>query len=203
MLFEPLENRQFLSATLDTAGLLTVTGTDAKDAITVAKAPDGKLVVTERTVSATGRVTVRRTAFKFADVKAITVDAKAGNDVVTLLPGITVAATLTGGVGNDTLVGGAGADTLSGGLGNDRLIGNAGKDTLDGGDGNDWLSGGAGDDTLAGGAGNDFFLAAGGGKDTIDGGANAAPTKYVPGDVAVVDASDVVTNVEKVLKPTA
>ena len=95
MLFESLENRQFLSATLDAAGLLIVTGTDAKDAITVAKAPDGKLVVTERTVSAAGRMTVKRTAFKFADVKAITVDAKGGNDVVTLLPGITVAATIT------------------------------------------------------------------------------------------------------------
>jgi serralysin len=36
--------------------------------------------------------------------------------------------TLSGGTGNDWLIGGAGSDTLSGGTGNDRLTGNGGSD---------------------------------------------------------------------------
>ena len=49
--------------------------------------------------------------------------------------------------------------TLTGGTGNDILIGRDGQaDTLNGGDGNDWLVGGTGNDTLTGGAGADRFL---------------------------------------------
>jgi len=54
--------------------------------------------------------------------------------------------TLSGGDGNDTLVGGAGDDTLLGGNGSDDLVGGAGNDVLIGGDGNDGLTGGVGDD---------------------------------------------------------
>ena len=50
-------------------------------------------------------------------------------------------------VGNDQLVGGAGADTLRGGAGNDSLAGIAGADLLDGGTGADLMAGGQGDDT--------------------------------------------------------
>ncbi|MDO9438324.1 calcium-binding protein, partial [Hydrogenophaga sp.] len=83
---------------------------------------------------------------------------------------------LTGGVGNDTIVGYAsddelfgleGSDSLSGEDGNDTLHGGAGGDVLKGGDGNDRLNGGAdndylqgnaGDDTLHGGTGNDVLI---------------------------------------------
>lgn len=47
------------------------------------------------------------------------------------------------------------AGTLSGGFGNDTLIGSAGADTLQGGDGDDTLAGGLGADSLQGGAGVD------------------------------------------------
>lgn len=59
--------------------------------------------------------------------------------------------------GNDSLVGGIGADTLNGLGGNDTLIGNFGHDALSGGDGDDLLVGGVGVDVLAGGAGSDTF----------------------------------------------
>ncbi|MDO9434616.1 calcium-binding protein, partial [Hydrogenophaga sp.] len=83
---------------------------------------------------------------------------------------------LTGGVGNDTIVGYAsddelfgreGSDSLSGEDGNDTLHGGAGGDVLKGGDGhdrlnggadNDYLQGNAGDDTLHGGTGNDVLI---------------------------------------------
>jgi Ca2+-binding RTX toxin-like protein len=65
------------------------------------------------------------------------------------------------GTGNtiaNTLFGGAGNDTLAGLAGDDRLIGGVGADTLYGGDGNDILDGGTGADTLYGGLGNDTYV---------------------------------------------
>jgi Ca2+-binding RTX toxin-like protein len=52
------------------------------------------------------------------------------------------------GTGNDTLIGGSGAEELHGGPGNDLIKGGAGDDTLVGGPGNDTLAGEAGDDTI-------------------------------------------------------
>jgi uncharacterized repeat protein (TIGR01451 family) len=77
--------------------------------------------------------------------------------------------TLAGGAGNDTLLGGDGNDTLLGGAGNDTLDGCAGADSLLGGDGKDILNGGAGVDTLLGGAGDDT-LTGGPGVDILMGG---------------------------------
>ena len=56
---------------------------------------------------------------------------------------------VTGGTGNDTIVGNA----LS-----NNLVGLGGNDTLDGGEGNDTLDGGTGTDKLIGGAGNDIYV---------------------------------------------
>lgn len=61
---------------------------------------------------------------------------------------------LTGGAGNDTLVGNSAVNTLNGGDGNNLLLGGAGVDTLTGGAGNDDLDGGLGADTLNGGGGS-------------------------------------------------
>lgn len=73
--------------------------------------------------------------------------------------------------GNDTLIGGAGNDSLDGGVGNDRLEGQDGNDTLLGGAGDDLLTGLAGADLMDGGAGNDsLYSFAGQGPDTIRGG---------------------------------
>jgi Ca2+-binding RTX toxin-like protein len=87
---------------------------------------------------------------------------------------------LTGGHGDDVLVGnnvahvlvgGAGDDVLKGQEGNDQLTGGTGQDSLSGGDGNDTLSGGSSDDMLAGGEGND----------TVDGGADGDTLAGGPG----------------------
>jgi Ca2+-binding RTX toxin-like protein len=83
---------------------------------------------------------------------------------------------MSGGVDNDVLVGGSGADhllgdggndALDGGAGDDIMLGGAGNDALDGGSGTDLLQGGAGDDILAGGAGGDTFVFTGGGGNDV------------------------------------
>ena len=56
---------------------------------------------------------------------------------------------VTGGIGNDTLLGDTGANTLSGLAGNDILNGREGNDILIGGAGADQLTGGLGSDTAS------------------------------------------------------
>jgi Ca2+-binding RTX toxin-like protein len=56
-----------------------------------------------------------------------------------------------GGVGNDTVTGGAGHDVIFGDTGNDTLTGAAGNDVLIGGSGSDRLVGSAGHDILVAG----------------------------------------------------
>jgi Ca2+-binding RTX toxin-like protein len=219
MQIESLENRQLLSATLNTTtGALTVTGTAGNDGVYVNQISQTQLAVTERSRTGLNAVSVKVTKFNVADVKSISIDTLGGNDEVFIGRGITAPATINGGDGNDRIFAGAGSDTINGGAGNDllsggagddkinggdgydNLLGGAGKDTLNGDAGKDRLDGGLGDDTLNGGAGNDLILAVGGGKDTIDGGTNDTPVKGRPGDVAIVDASDIVTGVERVIK---
>jgi Ca2+-binding RTX toxin-like protein len=84
-----------------------------------------------------------------------------------------------GGAGNDTIIGGNGAESFWGASGNDSLVGGDGADTLydgsgndiiAGGDGNDVIYGEAGIDSIDGGNGNDVIFG-GAGSDTIDAGA--------------------------------
>lgn len=109
----------------------------------------------------------------FADpTGSLTINAGAGNDRVTInaLDGGAIGATLNGGDGSDTLVGGTLGDVLNGGADNDVINGNAGSDTAKGGDGNDTILGGGSSDFLEGNAGNDRVLGHSG-DDTLEGGA--------------------------------
>jgi Ca2+-binding RTX toxin-like protein len=64
---------------------------------------------------------------------------------------------LNGEAGNDTLDGGGGNDTLVGDTETDKLLGGAGSDKLNGGAGLDYLDGGTGADTMDGGDGDDYY----------------------------------------------
>ena len=76
-----------------------------------------------------------------------------------------ISSTVSGGAGNDVIVGGAGADylrgddgndSITGGAGFDDINGNKGNDTASGGEGNDWVVGGQDNDLLSGDNGNDI-----------------------------------------------
>jgi Ca2+-binding RTX toxin-like protein len=97
-------------------------------------------------------------------VARIAVDARAGDDSVRIdeSNGVftdTIATTIDGGAGNDTLAGGAGVEKLLGGDGNDTIDGNGGNDVAlmgagddtfvwDPGDGSDIVEGQTGLDTM-------------------------------------------------------
>jgi hypothetical protein len=102
-----------------------------------------------------------------SDVERVT--GGAGNDRIV---GNTDANQLDGGLGDDALDGRDGNDALAGSTGDDTLDGGPGNDTVAGGDGNDALAGSTGDDTLDGGAGNDA-VDGGAGNDHLTGGSGA------------------------------
>ncbi|HWH93845.1 MAG TPA: calcium-binding protein [Baekduia sp.] len=85
--------------------------------------------------------------------------------------GSALAATITGGPGNEHLRGTNVADVIDGNAGNDHIWGRGGDDQLTGGPGNDRIFGGPGNDTIAGVQGNDW-LSGGPGDDTVTGDAN-------------------------------
>jgi Ca2+-binding RTX toxin-like protein len=163
---QPLEPRRLLSAAvtavMGTDGVIVVTGTGHGDEIAIVQHAPGAQAYD---VLANGAV-----VGQFAASSAIRVEARGGDDVVSVADGITLPATVVGGVGNDQITGGAGDDSLDGGGDRDRLTGGAGNDTLSGGQGQDGLHGGDGNDTLEGGKGRDG-LAGDAGDDAISGGA--------------------------------
>lgn len=71
------------------------------------------------------------------DTESFKLNARGGNDTLTVSPGFPTAVAADGGDGNDTLDSGDGHDILLGGSGNDLLRGGGGSDLLDGGFGND------------------------------------------------------------------
>ena len=65
---------------------------------------------------------------------------------------------ITGGLGNDTLIGDSQPNVLNGGSGDDILLGMAGNDTINGGNGRDMVFGGTGSDLLHGNNGDDLLI---------------------------------------------
>jgi hypothetical protein len=184
---EQLEPRRFLDATAVLAdGVLTVTGTDARDAIHVSLDRDN---VEQLHV----RLGQSDNLFDLNAVESIVINAGAGNDRIVISErtgSVYVPLTIDAGAGNDTIVTGSGNDVIVAGLGNDRVTTGAGDDQLDGGDGNDRLTGGGDDDLILAGAGRDR-LAGGAGSDNLDGGGgNDAISTGVGTDAVAADATN-------------
>jgi Ca2+-binding RTX toxin-like protein len=110
--------------------------------------------------------------FPRSQVSTIVADGGFGDDVIVVDSSVgNINASLEGGTGKDRLeFYGNGDDVeMSGGPGNDFLIGGDGNEKMDGGPDNDLLIGGAGNDQLLGNTGNDKLFA-GLGNDFVDGG---------------------------------
>jgi Ca2+-binding RTX toxin-like protein len=135
-------------------GVLTITGDNQDNTITVSRDAAGALLVNG------GAVSIKRGAPTAANTKLIQVFGAAGNDMLALdeTNGALPKANLYGGAGNDTLSGGAGNDQLFGAAGNDTFLGKGGVDLMFGGAGNDLLTGGAGNDQAFGQAGDDRMV---------------------------------------------
>lgn len=80
-----------------------------------------------------------------------------GNDYITGNLSDAVARVLNGNAGNDTVIGGLGADQINGGTGNDLINGYGGNDIIHGGAGDDTDGGGSGDDVIFADSGNDVL----------------------------------------------
>jgi Ca2+-binding RTX toxin-like protein len=181
-------------------GVLTLTGTDDADTITVHQElePAGGDPIANPDVIARFHYSIRRGEQVIASgsvesagkIRLIRIQAGDGNDVVDVaaktfaLPAVvgvtavTVPVTVDGSSGNDRIYGGAGDDRLSGSYGDDEVDGGGGDDALGavylGGhsvnQSNGFYRGEQGNDRLTGGEGDDVF-SAGEGDDVVTGGA--------------------------------
>jgi Ca2+-binding RTX toxin-like protein len=141
-------------------GVLTIEGTKAGDKIAL-RLQAGYPGILQVDVGDDGSADF---SFDRTRVAAIAVDAGAGDDLVRIDESNgaftdTIATTLDGGAGDDTIAGGKGIESLRGGGGNDTLDGNGGNDLAllgagddafvwDPGDGSDTVEGQDGNDTL-------------------------------------------------------
>jgi Ca2+-binding RTX toxin-like protein len=123
-------------------GDLLVGGTAGNDTITVAPSKDGSHLVVSLNKAVVGNfLTTSVTGF-------IEVHGLSGNDAISVSSKVHNQAWLFGEAGNDKLTGGGGNNLLVGGDGNDPLTTAFGTNVLIGGTGADKLTGGAGDDLL-------------------------------------------------------
>lgn len=119
---------------------ITLNGTSGNDHLSVTQKGN---VLTIRANDLVRRIRVK------GEIDAINLEGNAGNDVLKVKGLRTdIPVTLSGGDGNDRLVGGRGSDVLNDGAGNDVLIGGGGDDGLTNSAGRDRLNGGAGSDLL-------------------------------------------------------
>ncbi len=154
---ETLEQRAMLSVTaafLPSTGQLTIRGDGLDNVVEVSRDAAGSLLINN------GAVRIKGGTPTVANTARIVLLGNAGNDTLSLNEsnGALPAAQLIGGAGNDTLIGGSGADQLFGQAGNDTLLGKGGNDFLFGGSENDVLTGGDADDLVFGESGNDRMV---------------------------------------------
>jgi Domain of unknown function (DUF4214)/RTX calcium-binding nonapeptide repeat (4 copies) len=140
---ERLEDRCLLDANGVNASVvgnrLVVTGSSGDDSITLRIAPSGSTSVTLSPgvrvleVDSGNGSTLQRTFFPIT-FNQMVVDGGAGNDTITIDESNgaftdTIATTLIGGAGNDSITGGTGGEVFPVGPGNDTINGGSGNDT--------------------------------------------------------------------------
>src|SRR5262245_64473519 len=134
-------------------GVLTATGDNHDNTITVSHDAAGAILINDGAVPIVGGTP------NVANTTQIQLSGRGGDDVITADSSSTVPVTIDGGAGDDTIIGGGGADILYAGAGNDIVTGGRGNDTAflgagndrfiwNPGDGSDVVEGQSGFDTL-------------------------------------------------------
>ncbi|HEY3060706.1 MAG TPA: calcium-binding protein [Chloroflexota bacterium] len=156
---------------------MAVFGTDFDNTITISRDAAGNILVNGGAVHIVGGTPT------VANTSLIEVFGQRGNDTIVLneANGALPHGYLFGGEGNDTLVGGSGADLLFGQAGNDTLLGKGGADQLFGGTDNDTLTGGDADDQVFGESGDDRLIWNPGDDTDLDEGGDGSDTVVVNG----------------------
>jgi Ca2+-binding RTX toxin-like protein len=108
-------------------GLLTVGGTAAADVIVISKVDDNLTIAVNKSLF----------AMPTSEVQRITIKGFGGNDKISFGEGVSLAATIFGGDGNDLISGGDRSNKLCGETGHDTLVGSTGRDQFVGGPGID------------------------------------------------------------------
>jgi Ca2+-binding RTX toxin-like protein len=163
-------------------GVLTIKGTHESDTVAL-RLQAGQPGILQVDLGDDGSVDF---SFDRASVAAITVDARAGDDVVRIDETFgaftdTIPTTIDGEEGNDALAGGKGVETLLGGDGNDTVDGNGGNDLALLGAGDDTFvwDPGDGSDVIEGQDGADTMLFNGaGGPEQVDLSANGSRLRF-------------------------
>lgn len=128
-MFQPLESRQLLAASL-VNGVLTVDGTAGADHIGLDP---------RTTTSLRVEIGTRKQFFDLRQITKIVVNGLGGNDVIEVNQRnpIAIGVEIHGGAGNDYIKGSNASDRLFGEGGNDFIEGKGGNDLIDGGAGTD------------------------------------------------------------------
>ena len=186
-MYEPLEPRRLMSATLDPAtGILTIIGNSKANSVELSEESHRQILRLH--------IDGKQIDYKFAAVKSLTIQMLGGNDTV-ILGSITTPARIEGGDGDDSLSGGDGTDSIFGGNGNDYCFGRDNHDYIEGGPGYDTLGGGHGNDRIVplSDANGDDTCSGGNGNDTIDYSKSPlAIVAFIGGDVEKHQESDTV-----------
>ena len=150
-MFESLEGRRLFSVAL-VGTQIQVTGSAGSDVVRISQFDASTLRVEENGIVQ---------FFADGSVNSILINGGDGNDTleVSSTPAAVLdePATINGGIGNDLIRGGSGADVLNGDAGDDDIRGSQGNDSLNGGTGNNQLFGETGNDTMTAGLGADTF----------------------------------------------
>src|SRR5215217_6338034 len=142
---------------------LTLTGDDAADRVVVGE--DAGLL----TATVNGTPLDLGAALPANNTIDLVANAGGGDDEITITTANLKSVTADGGAGDDVITGNNDADTLSGGDGDDRVVGARGGDTMNGGTGNDVLvwNDGDGSDVMNG-DGNADEIEVNGGLTQVD-----------------------------------
>ncbi len=140
------------------SGVLKIEGTENKDIVVVNLVEGGsqiKVIANFSIPNGDGDGGAEIFTFNSASVNSMRIVLRGGDDHANVGSTLLIPALIKGGADDDHLSGGGGNDILLGGLGKDKLNGGNGHDVLVGGENDDQLNGGDGQDVLIGGRGKD------------------------------------------------